>query len=546
MHNDHSYKSVLVLGNGDYSLRVGDEIASLGCPVTVAMSSSAGPQISYANDANRRLWAPARLLDFSGQPGNFRAVFDAGGGATKEGIFGCVVIALECLWKPSLDKWGMEETKGVIGLSQFLEHADSYAEEISSTDKVVFICGFKHNSWPTTQEQIGKGAIGFREKTGAAVYVLTEHFKVAAQGMERLIRNARESGVVFVKFSKASPEIMAHEDHVSIKYFDETMGSTIQMAPRLIVIEDEACPPTEAPLVARLLEINTDGKGFLQGDFIFNFPIFTNRTGIFVVGSGKGPISDEQAGTEIECAASEVAKLFSHFDEAPEIPLARLDERKCGQCLTCFRICPHRAVSLYPEKAKPQISAAACKGCGICAAACPMKAIELEKYTREIIFSKLDRISESLVAEASNRQPKVLVLACQNSAYDAYLLAKEKGISIPEGVKVYKVPCGGRVDLEQIMRPLLAGVDGVMVLACHHDSCKSVYGTSTCEGRVRIMQDMLKQVGIDKTRLLFSTLAPGSGAEFVALIDDFLDHLTAIVPGALSSASEHKHSSAEG
>ncbi len=532
MHNKHYYKSVLVLGNGDYSLRVADEIASLGCPVTVAMSSRTVRQTSYANDANRRLWSPAKFLDFSGQAGNFRAVFDANNGATKEGLFGCVVIALECLWIPSLNKWGMEERKGVIGLSQFLQHFDSYAAEITSKDKVVFVCGFKHNSWPITQEQIGKKAISLREKTGAAVYVLTEHFKVAAKGMERLIRNARESGVVFVKFSKGSPEIIAHEDGVRIKYFDEALGSAVQMTAKLVVIEDEACPPSEASLVARFMEINTDRKGFLQGDLIFNFPILTNRTGIFVVGSGKGPISDEQAETEIKCVTSEVAKLFSYFDAAPEVPLARLDERKCGQCLTCLRICPHRAVSVYSEKAKPQISAVACRGCGICVAACPMKAIELEEYTREMVFPELDRISEILAAEASNSQPKLLVLACQHSAYDAYLLAKEKGISIPEGVEVHRVPCGGRVDLEQIMRPLLAGVDGVMVLACHHDSCKSVYGSGTCEGRVRIMQGMLEQVGVDKTRLLFGTMAPGSGAEFVALIDDFRNYLTAIVSRA--------------
>ncbi len=527
MQNEENYRSVLVLGNGAFCLNVGHEIESLSCPVTVALSSDLDPQRLGAGSLDAELWASARMLDFSGRPGRFRAVFDVEG-EVKEGLFGCVVVALECLWKSSLDKWADADTEGIVALSRFSEPSTSPAGQIRAGDKVVFISGFKHSSWPSTQEQIVTEAMALRADRGAEVYVLTEHFKVAAEGMERLFRNAREAGVIFVKFSNSSPDLVSGGDGLIVRYLDEAWGKAVQLRPRLVVIEDEACPPREAPLISRMLEINASGTGFLQGDFIFNLPIFTNRTGIFVVGSGKGPMSKEQARAEARSVTLEIAKLFSCFDQSPKKPFARLDERRCGQCLTCFRICPHRAISIYYEKSKPQISPIACRGCGLCVAACPMKAIDLDGYERDDVMGQLDREVDRMLAETSDDQPKVLALACQNSAYDAYMLAKEQGSSVMRGLSVFKIPCGGRVDLEQIVRPLHAGVDGVMVLACHHDSCKSVYGSITCEQRVRILQGMLEQVGVDKAKVSFATIAPGAGAEFVALLNDFRDRLAAM------------------
>ena len=164
-------------------------------------------------------------------------------------------------------------------------------------------------------------------------------------------------------------------------------------------------------------------------------------------------------------------------------------------------------------------------------AACPMKAIDLRGWEREGILSEANKAAATVAGYPVGQGPKILIFACQNSAYDAHELAKQREFALPSSYAVLKVPCAGRVDLELVLKTFHSGVDGVMVLACHHDSCKSVYGSNTCEERIKLLRDMLGQVGEEETRLGFATTAPGAAADLADQIMSFAKHVGKAVGG---------------
>ena len=64
------------------------------------------------------------------------------------------------------------------------------------------------------------------------------------------------------------------------------------------------------------------------------------------------------------------------------------------------------------------------------------------------------------------------------------------------------------------------GADGVMVLACHHGNCKSEASNTYAQWRINDAYRKLAQVGIEKDRLEFSTLASNMASDFARIVID--------------------------
>jgi coenzyme F420-reducing hydrogenase delta subunit/Pyruvate/2-oxoacid:ferredoxin oxidoreductase delta subunit len=271
-----------------------------------------------------------------------------------------------------------------------------------------------------------------------------------------------------------------------------------------MVLDEAYWPSEETARLSEILGIYLDPHGFFQGDNVYNLPIFTNRSGIWVVGSAKGPTSLEEGLHETKAAALEVNTLLGDGKQRVAEDRVLLDRKKCTICLTCYRLCPHRAVSYVNRR--PAFSDLACRACGICASECPMDAIQIHEYG--------DGYMKSQIRDLPHDQ-SLIAFCCQNSAYEAANLAIMKRHPLPEQMKLVKVPCAGKVDGDYILSAFRSGADGVMVLACHHESCKSVNGSHMAQWRVEALREDLEESGLEKERLLFSTLGPGMMSDFV-------------------------------
>jgi coenzyme F420-reducing hydrogenase delta subunit len=140
-----------------------------------------------------------------------------------------------------------------------------------------------------------------------------------------------------------------------------------------------------------------------------------------------------------------------------------------------------------------------------------MDAIQVLEYRDDTLKSQIRDVDQGW---------SIIAFCCQNSAQEAAKLAAMSGHPLPERMNLIKVPCSGKVKGDYILRAFRSGAEGVMVLACHHESCKSVNGSHMAQWRVEALHDALEESGLEKERLLFGTLAPGMMSDFVKVVQE--------------------------
>ena len=121
---------------------------------------------------------------------------------------------------------------------------------------------------------------------------------------------------------------------------------------------------------------------------------------------------------------------------------------------------------------------------------------------------------------------------CRNSAWEAYQTAmKQNQASLPLGFTPIKVPCAGKVDPDYLLQAFTAGADGVLVLSCPQDNCKSSHGNRFAEWGVEQVQTLLAEAGIDPGRLLFHSLAANAPRDLIDAVDQLLANLRRKIRG---------------
>ena len=445
-----------------------------------------------------------KIEHVDGEAGRFLVVLSGPGSAKHTFETGVVVLALEPKTLSPQELWEVEgRVYSVKDAPNLLPAGPGDRESgLQGLDRIVFLSGFKHTSNPFTQARAIELAIHIRSRREAPeVLFLLEHFKAAAPSMERLFRQARESGVLFVKLTGAEPHVEGNETRIKVSYLDETIGKRVELEADALIVEDTVNPPPSWVEMARALRINMDSKGYFQADNVRNLPIFTARRGIYVLGSSKGLVSPQKAKEEAGAVATAIWSILKEARQQEKAPGVTIDTGKCAMCLTCFRSCPHSAVEFRLGDRWPVFSPVACLRCGICVSSCPGGALSLEEGGATASSSK-----------------ETVILACKNSAHDAYMLASMKGAEIGEGIRVEKVPCGGSIGVRRILEELENGTKRVVVMVCPHESCKSILGSKVAQQRCHVLGEQMKAIDADGKQILYYTISPGSDAEFLGII----------------------------
>ncbi|MGD8229006.1 MAG: hydrogenase iron-sulfur subunit, partial [Desulfobacteraceae bacterium] len=373
-------------------------------------------------------------------------------------------------------------------------------------------CGFTHHSNPFSQKRAIETAKKLASQKKNMVLFLLDHFQVADYGLEKLTHRAREAGVLFVKLTGIRPEIKTGSNKVTVSYDDQELGEKVTIFPDFLILEEAYTAPKEMVHLAEILGVTADQKGFFQGENIYNQPIYTNRHGIWVVDSAKGPTSLREGIEEAKAAAMDIHQFLGKGATVAAEKRLLFDEAKCGKCLTCYRSCPHVAISYY--EVRPVFHDLACKACGICAAACPMDAIQISRFADHEIIGEIENAVQNQHGHTEGDDISLVAFCCENSAFDSAQMASLTGLPLPDGLQLVRVPCAGRVDLQYVLKALESGADGVMIIGCHDESCKSVKGNRLAKKRAEIIGETLADLGLEKERLFFDSCAPGMGWEF--------------------------------
>ena len=399
---------VLVVGGGFCGMKLSLELSQFGIRTTLMERESTlggqirelegfyGPQreamIKAVEKAeNIEIITSAEVTGVEGKIGDFSVRIKKG----KKKIlrtFGAIVFATGYKTEVTAGDFPIKSGVDIIShqkLAQLLQGPTPEAKP--ETIGFIFDLFDENSRFPTLATL--NSALAVKQRWGSEVYVFCKNVKVDSEGVEKLYREAREQGIVFLKFDE-KPTISADDGRVKIEAKDVLLGEDVTLTCNLVVAEEKFLPSEGTESLSSLLKIRTDSQGFYQEENVNIYPVSSERKGIFFIGNCRGDLGLGRASTDVFSVVAKIREFLSPGLVA-EIERVKVDPQKCVACLTCLRVCPHSAVQLIQvdsEKVAADIPQLACDRCGICAAVCPAKAIKFEGYSDEQILAQIEAI----------------------------------------------------------------------------------------------------------------------------------------------------------
>ena len=504
---------VCILGNNACAWKIADTLSEAGVEIILATrdESPQPPRVCRTTGSSaQEVLCGVRLASCRGGIGQFDLAFFRNGTEVRRTV-ATVVIAESDERRPNHAFYGLTPGAGVTPLSELPDDGSLPPPTNGSPLKhALFLNGLVAESHPLIAGQIMRAALRLQTEHQVQCTILTRNLKVAGDGLEALSREARSAGALFFKFTTSTPAIRQDPDgQVRVAFIDELTGGEFTLAPDLVVLDETPAPSLYTVELGRILGLESDPVGFVQGDNVHRLTALTNRRGVVVAGPSRGIGLDPAV--EASNAVLEALGAAASTADGPS-QSAEIESGSCIRCLTCFRVCPYRAVLLTT---RPTILPAACERCGICAAECPREAIRIPGLERSEL--------RALITSGQRREalPYVVAFCCRRSAGVAAKAAVDAGKSWAAVVNVIEVPCAGSVTPEFILSAFSLGADGVLVLACHEDNCHSRQGNRFARTRAEQASAFLTQCGAGATRLVFITLAANMETELDAILSEF-------------------------
>ena len=217
---------------------------------------------------------------------------------------------------------------------------------------------------------------------------------------ELLYQEAREKGVVFIKYDPenppaVSPVRLGKQKAVSIEVKNKGYGSSatcedpvLCLTVDRLVLSEATLPTDDHETLARLLKLPLSASGFFMEKHLKLGPAETQLEGVYVCGQAHYPKTVSESVIHAKAVSAKALALLSQDVKVRFAPTVSVNTGRCVRCLTCVRVCPYevpvfRAGEIFIDKLK-------CQGCGICVAECPNKAIEPDIVADSQVVKELE------------------------------------------------------------------------------------------------------------------------------------------------------------
>ena len=138
----------------------------------------------------------------------------------------------------------------------------------------------------------------------------------------------------------------------------------------------------------------------------------------------------------------------------------------------------------------------------------------------------------------SEFEPQIIAFVCNWCTYAGADLAGTSRIQYPPNVKMIRLMCSGSVDPIYVVKPLLEGVDGLLVGGCHPGDCHYLSGNYKARRRITILQTILRQIGFPEDRVWLRWISASEGKVFASTITEMVDTLREMGPNPMKKVWE--------
>jgi F420-non-reducing hydrogenase iron-sulfur subunit len=130
-------------------------------------------------------------------------------------------------------------------------------------------------------------------------------------------------------------------------------------------------------------------------------------------------------------------------------------------------------------------------------------------------------------------EPNILGFLCNWCSYAGADLAGTSRMKYPSNLKSIRVMCSGRVDPAFVLEALRKGVDGVLIAGCHPGDCHYQSGNYKTNRRIKLLQKLLEELGIDPRRVRFEYVSASEGQKFAMIVTEFVAEIRKLGPNPL-------------
>jgi len=143
------------------------------------------------------------------------------------------------------------------------------------------------------------------------------------------------------------------------------------------------------------------------------------------------------------------------------------------------------------------------------------------------------------MAIATEFKPTIVGFLCNWCCYGGADLAGVSRFQYPPYLRVIRLMCSGRVDLEFIFRSFAKGADGVFIGGCHLNDCHyNPEGNYDALGNSFIAKRILEHIGINPGRLRLEWVSAGEGIRFAEIMNDFSKQVKSFGPSGACEGVE--------
>lgn len=540
-------RAAVVIGSTISGLTAAHAIAERGFSVTLVEPGSAIRGTSFEMDENMRRAAETRrqavlnhpnirvmlntrLTAVNGHPGEY-VVWLQQGGQTSSLTVGTIVVANLARPKDlgSLQWFDRSRVKTQQEFAEELARVVRDGLPLGLDNVVFFLCAeesqMKHCSRVCCNAGIRQALQVKQLNPHANVTVLFRDLYlggVGGSGEADLIK-ARKAGITFFRYRKETPPVIGD---CSVDVQDSLTGVPVQVPYERVVLSMPLVPVENTDMLSALLDLPKDEYGFLAEPRVRLRPGRYADPGIYVLGSSQLPADTAEALFQAYLTAARALRFLGQESIRVDAPVAEIDAKLCTGCGNCPQVCPVDAIHLERRDgvlSLSEVDEMRCIGCGNCVVVCPVKAITLPGWDNVEIPVQI-----SAALEASRfppGDPKVLMLACEWSAYGAAEAAGHRNLAPPPNCRILRMNCSARFDPYHILWAFLNGADGVLLGACAPGECHYGMGNLYARERVEVLRKELTQHGVDPRRLRLEYFSVNDGQKIVQVLEDFIREL---------------------
>jgi heterodisulfide reductase subunit A len=421
--------SALVIGGGLAGMTAALSIAAQGFPVTlVERAAQLGGHLRHIRlgfdgsdpqqllrDTINRVRADPRLTvllesepgKVSGYVGHFEVEVQKAGHGVRESAgspapplttleVGAILVATGAQ-EITPHAYGYGEFPGVITQRELEELLGTQAPGHSVPESFVMIqcVGSRDADHPYCSRvcctQALKNALEIKRRRPASSVAILYRDLRSYGFRERLYREARQAGVLFLQYDpQQPPEVRQVDDELRVDVLSQPEREPVSLpAGRVVLSAGIEAEPGNAAL-SRLLKLPLTAEGFFLEAHVKLRPVDFAADGIYLCGLAHSPRSMDETIAQAQAAAVRAVALLAKAQLTATPIIASVNPRLCSACGLCVEVCPFGARRLEPGMAAAEVVDVLCQGCGACVAACPNKASQQKGFEFLQVSAVLD------------------------------------------------------------------------------------------------------------------------------------------------------------